>query len=297
MRSNAFPELPKFTAPSGLGAQAGMRMGAQLPSKTDEDTFYDPRWLFSSNQTNDDEPYYVLIGGYGTKWDNRESDWQKTIDNLGLEPGQYGFFQWNTDRWANDPDASSNRETADAAADMARQIGDHKNVVLLGHSKGGALAMDYLAGIAEGRLEPNPNVIGAFTVDSPLDSGLLSALAKFSRNSSHLEPSMSYWGQPSSYVAVPTDRLSNLPDALKEYGMHTIINNYDNPNDVVGHNDIPGIKRILVPRGDALKGHSIVPIAGDINGVHGLAYQDPDVARQISEAVKTALVEKSTRVR
>ena len=228
------------------------------------------KYIDPSGSQEEEETYYVFVGGYGTTADSNHGDWDPMIRNLGLkgEGIDYGFFEWEPG-WSGRGTASIERSAADAAPGLAKQIANHKNVTLVGHSKGGALIMEYLAQVAEGNIRPNENVKHAFTLDSPLggDSGtnVASVVAKFDRY-------QVVRGQ------VPRDRLASLPNRLAIVGMAVDIATLDNPNDISGHSPIPGTTYESVPKGDWASGHR----PSTLGQVHGLLMQSAYAAGYIS---------------
>jgi len=72
----------------------------------------------------EEDPYYFFVGGYGTTNESNSNDWSSMIQNLGLadKPGSYGFFNWESG-WSGSGKPSENRPVADAAPELAAQIG------------------------------------------------------------------------------------------------------------------------------------------------------------------------------
>ena len=66
--------------------------------------------------------------------------------------------------------ASMVRSTAAAAKDLARLVQERQNVTVLGHSKGGNLALEYLVQVADGRIEPPGGLSRVISMNAPLDS-------------------------------------------------------------------------------------------------------------------------------
>ena len=234
------------------------------------------RYTDPTGHEEEEEPYYIFVGGYGTTSQSNPSDWGPMINNLGLkgEGVDYGFFEWQSG-WSGKGTASIDRSTADAAPELARQIGQHKNVTLVGHSKGGALIMEYLAEVAEGRPIGNRNVKRAFTIDSPLDGLLADSPLGF--------PEVSAQFRRFDPLGIGTvagrDRLAGLPGRLVQKRMTVDIANLDNPNDWFGSSPIPGISYRSVPLGDALAGHFT---RGGGVSVHGLLMASPQASSYVA---------------
>jgi RHS repeat-associated protein len=101
--------------------------------------------------------YVMFIGGVGTSNDPKENlkAWGFLIEQLGLKEGEYGFFDWPQGSFLPWGLASSFRPLGEVAAALAEQIAGKTDITLIGHSRGGALVMEYLAQVAEGRLGAN----------------------------------------------------------------------------------------------------------------------------------------------
>ncbi len=225
----------------------------------------------------EDGPFYMFVGGYGTNDQADHSEWDPMIGNLGLDPGRYAYFDW-AGGWSGQGTASVNRSVADAAPELARQIGNHQNVTLVGHSKGGALIAEYLAQIAEGNpgISANRNVKNAFAIDSPLE-GFSAWQVGFDR-----------FDASGTGTIAGRDRLADLSGRLAQKGMEVRIATLDNPNDWVGHGPIPNIPYYALPLGNFIAGHE--PATRAMIDVHGNLMTSPEAARVIRDSMRVNLV-------
>ena len=177
--------------------------------------------------------FVMFIGGWGTTntFDNRWSTWGSLINRMGLKHGDYGFFDWSSG-WTGEGTPSAERRVDEAAAELARQLSGKTNITLIGHSKGGALIMEYLAQIAEGKLEANVQVAAAYTIDSPLDFGAADAR---------------WVGANRRQGGV--DRYANLHSRLLQQGLTVTLTGFDNPEDwpVTSYDPIPGVNYVRLP--------------------------------------------------
>ena len=121
-----------------------------------------------------------------------------------------------------------------AAARLSEQIKDRSDIKLIGHSRGGALVMEYAAEVAEGRLAKNDQLRGVYSID-----GALSPLNCLINNPFADERFVGGLGP-----FFKTDRYKNLPQRLKEKtGLNVDLATFDNKADwpFTTHQQIPGI--------------------------------------------------------
>lgn len=150
-------------------------MEAHVPEGVEAPDTSKPFLLFVRGVAGDDLRRPGNSGAWGSMID------QYTRDG---KIGGYGFYDWGPPTLAGNlggwGDASTlnpldmERANLDRAVQSAHDHG-FRNIVLVGHSRGGVLIDDYLANLAE-RQDPatpaQPAITGAATLSSPLDGPL-----------------------------------------------------------------------------------------------------------------------------
>ncbi len=181
---------------------------------------------------------------------------------MGLKEGEYGFFDWSKGWFGPEGLASSLRPLGEAAGALAQQIAGRTDIRLIGHSRGGAVVMEYLAQVSEGRLAANEGLVGAYSVDAPLDN-----LITVQRGQWTLDP-----------LPRLVDRYADLPGRLAGRGLNVDVATFDNPSDFpfTTHSPVPGVPRYewaVGPPG----GEAMLPPQYQF-AAHGLLLKDPRIA-------------------
>jgi pimeloyl-ACP methyl ester carboxylesterase len=184
---------------------------------------------------------------------------------------------------------TESRPLGEAAAALAEQIAGKTDITLIGHSRGGALVMEYLAQVAEGRLAANKELVGAYTIDAPLEMGWVAALVPVAPLRIMAEAIVGQRVRGTLGAPLGMDRYADLPRRLAERGLTVDVATFDNPADFffTSYEAVPG-----VPRYEWAVGPSPTrppfPLAIFLYELpaHGLLSKDPRLASYLSGALR-----------
>ena len=240
------------------------------------------------------EPFYIFIGGRGEVETDVASHWGQYIrsidpngDNADLT--QLSGSNWQVYTWdnggtpggANNTGTPTEQEAQHLRADIDSikdSSGTSRPVILIGDSKGGALAMEYLAEIAEDPTNHAPQqVIGAAAIGSPLGGDELTLGAGFSRYRDEIVQDPHDIGpvQFSSPRYVRRDRLENLQSRLAAAGMSGVhLATVDQTSDPFSTSLLPKVHHYVFTPANGLPGH-------------GEAREDPTVMKWVLSEVQT----------
>ena len=114
--------------------------------------------------------FVLLVGGMGTGNDEQRNlaAWDTIIEQLHLDPTHQTGEEWAFFNWGDEPGASSVLPMEVAASRLDQQIAGKTDIKLIGHSRGGALVIEYSAEVAEGRLSANQELKGVYSIDGAL---------------------------------------------------------------------------------------------------------------------------------
>jgi RHS repeat-associated protein len=221
--------------------------------------------LLRYNSNLDDDsggPFVIFVGGMftGNSVRSNAEAWGTMMTELDLSIAHrgtsYDFFDWGAE-----PIASSGTVSlAEAARRLNRQIGSitgKSSVILIGHSRGGALVMEYAKELANGLLHDS-KFKGIYSIDGAL-SRLVTPPAD------------------ARYSATGVDFLADLPARLGKRGLGIDLATFDNKADYffTTHDPIPGVQAYEYTK----------PGTGNVfeypQNTHGVLQRDRDVARLI----------------
>ncbi|MCL5264640.1 MAG: hypothetical protein M1343_05525 [Chloroflexi bacterium] len=179
--------------------------------------------------------FVLFVGGMNT--DNNEENnlaaWRSQMEQLHLDPTHETGEEWAFFNRGDEPQASNFVPMEIASARLSEQIKGKTDIKLIGHSRGGALVMEYSAEVAEGKLAKNDELKGVYSIDGALWPG----------NSFVINPIADerYTGGIGPFFR--TDRYANLPDRLKKIGIDVDMATFDNKEDFpfTTHDPVPGI--------------------------------------------------------
>jgi pimeloyl-ACP methyl ester carboxylesterase len=167
------------------------------------------------------KPHVIFVGGFNTDDSSDDgSQWKTLASNLHLDRSDWEYFNWGAANqfgikasiWQNVNDAVI---TLDRQIRIASEV-PGQQIILIGHSKGGELVAEYASRVAEGNLQAQTSVAGAFTLSSPLGRGPEESTTGYQRLNS-----------------CGVDRLAGINDRLVSRGATFGLHILQNPFDVV----------------------------------------------------------------
>jgi hypothetical protein len=172
--TSSVPRTFPFGRGAGLGGALGGAMGGAM-------------LVIRRRRTKSSEPLYVVVHGHGGSKD----DFSELLADLGVGEDQVVAFDYRTAaEGATSTEASRSADVEAAAAQLDRLIRDlsanHSNIYALHHSKGGAVGVEMIASIDEGRRPPIDGYRGAALLDPAIGAGMLGSLQRFGGIFAHI---------------------------------------------------------------------------------------------------------------
>lgn len=133
-----------------------------------------------SRARRDEEPLFVLVHGHG----GRASDFDRLLELMGVSPDRVVAFDYRTAGSGRSSQEASRYAMTPAAAleleFLIRELAEeHANIYSLHHSKGGAVGVDMIANLDEGRRDPIDGYRGAALLDPAISGGALGWVQRF----------------------------------------------------------------------------------------------------------------------
>ncbi len=179
--------------------------------------------------------FVLFVGGMNTNNDEdlNSGAWDVMMEQLQLDPTHQTGEEWAFFNWGNEPQASNLVPMEIAASRLQQQIAGKTDIKLIGHSRGGALVMEYSAEVAEERLGVNEELKGVYSID-----GALNPANSLIRNPIADER---FAGGIGPFLR--TDRYANLPERFRQCGINADMATFDNKADwpFTTHAYLPGM--------------------------------------------------------